>query len=209
MNNKFIIHIANHLFLYSSYLKDAGLYYGKIGIALTFFRLSQCCANDTYADYASELLSESLANLSKNISFDLEKGLCGVGWGICYLLENRFITGNPQEILEEIDAGILQYDPSRITDPTLRSGKEGIKIYVGKRISIARLSGQNHPFDERYLNALYTSGYKMQKEQKKDNDKIVFTSWRTRSDPDRFTQIPLGVDNGCAGILHSCIPYSI
>ena len=39
------------------------------------------------------LVIDSIIELPNDISMKLSDGLCGIGWGICYLLRKKFIVG--------------------------------------------------------------------------------------------------------------------
>lgn len=100
--------IANHLIINSSFLTDLSLFHGKTGIVLFFYKYAQYTRNPVYEEFAGELLDELFSEIHDNMGVDFENGLSGIGWGILYLLQNQFITGNPNDILEDIDRRIME-----------------------------------------------------------------------------------------------------
>jgi hypothetical protein len=88
-------------------LNDAGLLYGKTGICLYYYISGRVYSNQQFTKYAEGLLDEICKNLpSTNINFDF--GLGGIGWAIEYLVQNKYITGNTDEILQDIDVLLLK-----------------------------------------------------------------------------------------------------
>ena len=92
--------IANHYLFYGSFYSDLGLYNGKMGMIIFFFHYARYTGNSLYEDFAGELLDDIYEDITDNISFSQ---LCEIGWGILYLLQQGFVEGNADEILEIID----------------------------------------------------------------------------------------------------------
>lgn len=144
---------ADLLLLNVSCLGNIGLYHGKMGWVLFFCQYARLTGCSMYEDFAGELFDEISEDLNTELSYSLEDGLCGIGWGVEYLVQNGFMEGDTDDILKEIDARIMMYDPSRIMNRSMRKGLAGILYYVTIRLSSpARKSGM--PFDALYLNAL-------------------------------------------------------
>ena len=97
--------IANHLILHSIDIEDIGLFHGKMGVVLFFAHYARYTDQAIYDDFAGELLEEISENIPETLPINLETGLCGIGWGIEYLIQNGFMEGDSNEIL----AGIDQY----------------------------------------------------------------------------------------------------
>lgn len=87
-------------------LSNIGLANGKMGIALYFFYLSRYKNDPFYERFALELLDDIAEAIDLNTSIDFENGITGIGWAIEHLLQNGFIEGNADDILEEIDAAV-------------------------------------------------------------------------------------------------------
>lgn len=140
--------IANHLILYSIDMEDIGLFHGKMGVVLFFAHYARYTGLTIYDDFAGELLEEICENIPETLPINLETGLCGIGWGIEYLIQNGFMEGDSNEILAEIDQKVMERDLLRIKDLSLETGLMGISCYIRSRL---RSNKNMHIFDNRYL----------------------------------------------------------
>lgn len=146
--------IIRHLMMYSGQSSDQGLLYGKMGVVILMCRYSRFTGNSLYEDFAGELLDTIYENLNTELPVDFERGLCGIGWSIEYLVQNQFTQGDTREILEEVNQWIMERDPRRITDASIEHGLGGILLYVQYHLFSCISSGKKLPFDERYLSDL-------------------------------------------------------
>ena len=80
--------------------------HGKMGISLFLYRCARATGNDNYAKYADELLDEIFEKIFSNISLDFESGLCGIGYGIDYLIKNKYVDTGSENVLREVDKHI-------------------------------------------------------------------------------------------------------
>ena len=140
--------IANHLMINSSFLSNLGLFHGKMGIILFFAHYARYTKNSLYDDFAGELLDEVFEDIHAGLSLDLENGLAGIGWGLLHLLKNQFVTGDPDEILMDIDSKFLEVNLLRVRDLSLERGLEGYLCYLQERLSVTRPP----LFDSGYIN---------------------------------------------------------
>ena len=147
--------MVHHLILKSPFINDLGLFHGKMGIALFFFEYGRSTGCDVYTDIAEELLDDIWALIDAELSISFESGLSGIGWGIEYLLQNRFISGDGNEVCEEMDRIIMQTDLCRLDDQCLDTGLEGLFYYVSARIQGAVSQKNPLPFDRRYRENLH------------------------------------------------------
>ncbi|MCX6219576.1 MAG: hypothetical protein NTZ69_01140 [Bacteroidia bacterium] len=120
---------------------DQGLIHGNTGLCIFFYRLSQQKNNPEYEKLADALLDKAFANLTTSASADFENGLAGVGWGIEYLVQNRFAEGNTDEILEEVDNKVFKVlNEENHTSFDLGNGLTGYLFYL-----ISRLKNKAEP----------------------------------------------------------------
>ena len=113
-----------------------GLKDGKMKAIIFFFHYSRLTNDEHYKTNAEQLLDELCESIAFNMSLSFADGLCGIGWGISYLLQQGFIEGNADEILSEIDSCIIrEIFLETITDLSLDSGLLGIANYIGIRVS--------------------------------------------------------------------------
>ncbi|MFI3315360.1 MAG: hypothetical protein R3Y04_06810 [Rikenellaceae bacterium] len=71
---------------------------GKGSACLSLFELSREFNDSKFEDYAFKLLQESLLTNNKSVSF--LAGLTGVGYTLCYLINNRFISDDFEEFFD-------------------------------------------------------------------------------------------------------------
>lgn len=129
-NDELLQRIANHLIINSSYLDNLGLFHGKMGVVIFFYHYSRYTSNPIYEEFAGELLDEIFEEIHDKLPIDFENGYLGIGWGIEYLAEQKFIDGDANDILEDIDKKIMERDIRRISDMSLNTGLEGVFHYV-------------------------------------------------------------------------------
>ena len=152
-NNELLQRIANHLIINSSFLENLGLFHGKMGIVIFFYHYSRYTNNPIYEEFAGELLDEIFEEIHDKLPIDFENGYLGIGWGIEYLAEQKFIDGDTNDILADIDKKVMERDIRRISDVSLNNGLEGVLHYV-----LARLQNKNDTiqlFDKEYLDDLF------------------------------------------------------
>lgn len=133
---------------------NLGLYNGKMGIALFFFHAARSLNNIWYEEYAEALLDEIFEDIHCDIPIDFSTGICGIGWGIEYLIQNGYATGCSDNILSELDKKVVEKDLRRIEDASLEHGLKGIARYVNARLLSTRDVTSALPFDSLYLNEL-------------------------------------------------------
>lgn len=112
-----------------------GLINGNIGISIFYYHLARKTSNSEYEKLADELLDKAYTNLSSTTPLDFENGLAGVGWGIEYLVQNKFTEGNTDEILEEIDNKVFRLlNEEAHTSIELTNGLTGYLFYLISRL---------------------------------------------------------------------------
>jgi hypothetical protein len=105
--------IADMLLLNGTLTDCPGLVHGKTGIAVFFFHYAQHTGNELFADYAMDLIGEMLNQIHVNSPADYEKGIAGIGVGIDYLIQNKFLI-TEDDICEDFDYRMyraVMYDP--------------------------------------------------------------------------------------------------
>lgn len=150
MHKKFKKYIY-YLLYKSSHTNIVGLYYGKIGITLALFAYSKKYNDHILQEFASHLLEETYAMLHESMPINIEYGLSGVGLGISILHKAKFISGDLNEILCDIDRKIMELDPRRATDFSYRTGVLGIFSYIKYR---EKVDPTLTSFDSLYISEL-------------------------------------------------------
>lgn len=145
--------IARYLILHTGSTNDLGLLTGKIGICIFFYRYSIFTKKKHYSDFAGELIDELYDEIHIDYSRSFNKGLAGIAWGIEYLIQNKFVDADADEILEDLDMQILERDVRRITDSSLDTGLEGLAHYVLSRC----ITGDSYIITKSYIADLLQS----------------------------------------------------
>jgi lantibiotic modifying enzyme len=87
--------------------ENLGLMGGKIGLALFFFYYARFTAEDRYADYAVDIISDifdAINDEEKPFTYHTHAGgLAGIGWSIELLAQNEFIDADTNDVLESLD----------------------------------------------------------------------------------------------------------
>lgn len=150
---------VNRLIANTVACRNIGLLYGKMGCVVAFYVMSRK-GNDSqrfvYEKFASKVLDDVTSSISKNTSIDFAHGLCGIGWGIEFLISEGFIDGNSLDLLEEIDKAIMQINPHRFPY-TLHYGLKGVLHYILAHINNCMSQDGIRPFDQDFLHTVYKS----------------------------------------------------
>lgn len=210
--------IANYLVINSSFLKELGLFRGKAGILLFLYSYARYTRNHLYEEYAGLLIDEIFEEIHDDLNTSLSNGYCGIGWSICYLTQEKFISGDICDILQDIDEKIMERDLRRIKDYSIPKGLGGILHYTLNRLTCIP---DAPPFDSLYLEDLYRASFRMLTQT--ESPELIqlgnqYISWKEQhttgySTAQLFQQLPLpsqwkhqyrnnremGLAGGCAG----------
>lgn len=85
-----------------------GLANGKMGLCLYFYHLSGLENLPEYQKAADDMLDHIMENIAKCQSISVESGLAGVAIGLDHLIKEKFIDGDINDILEEVDDKIFK-----------------------------------------------------------------------------------------------------
>lgn len=145
--------IANNVMLYGSFVRKLGLFHGKMGIILFLYAYARFSKEKLWEDFANDFLDGFIEQLVvSNLSLVVQDGLAGIGIGIEYLVQQHYLEGDTDEILEEMDKKIMECAPTRLLDYSLATGVEGIICYVLCRLSVSHKD--YFPFCEEFLNEM-------------------------------------------------------
>lgn len=214
----------SYLAINSSFTPNLGLFHGKMGIVLFFSFYAHYSKNDLYDCFAYDLFDEVYEDIHKEVLLNFENGLCGIGWAIEYLVQNGYMEGDTDEILEDIDNRVLEYDVRRISDLSFRKGLAGIAYYVCARLSAIR-NNDTLPFDSAFLDNLKEALLNAQFTEADEVPSCLMENFLNAlnrikpaklelpvllqsSDsqiPDNFQFVPLGLKNGLSGILFQLV----
>lgn len=143
--------IMDYQLLYGSFSTDQSLLNGKSGLSLFFFCCARITNNRFYESFAEELVEDVCGHLTFDLAVDFADGLCGIGWSVEFLKRLGFVEGDTDEILEEIDAKVMERDLRRIKDTSFEHGLEGIAAYIRARMDSPGRESGKQPFDVSYM----------------------------------------------------------
>lgn len=148
--NPLLNRLIPHLLLNFHFAPNEGLLNGKMGGVIFFGYYAQYTGKTYFREYAEELLDDIFDRVHENIPINFIDGLCGIGWGIEYLIQHSLMDGDADEVLEDIDKKIIERDPMYINDLSLYTGLQGILMYINARLSHFRTNNYQ-PFPDEYL----------------------------------------------------------
>lgn len=196
MNKESVLNrISNYLIISSDCLDDNGLYHGKIGIAIFFMHYARYSNEMRYNNFASVLIDEIFDDMKIDISIDFERGLSGIGWGIEYLLQRKFVDGDSIEILEDIDLKLSEYNFLKISDLSFETGVAGINCYLNMHLLQKKNDCLSSNID--YIHDLYIYASKFASDSL--FDLISFVKSNKFDISLDIDQWHLGLKDGCAG----------
>ena len=163
-----LLRLSHYLILHASHLNNIGLLDGKMGISLFFFHYSSYSKKKLYKQFAEELLDEIYSEIHTDTPPYFDTGLSGIAWGIEYLVRNKFVTGDTDMVLNELDNKILEWDVRYIKDCSLEKGLEGLAHYVISRCS----TNPNRQIPDTYIQDLITA-YQTNAPDGTSKDKII------------------------------------
>lgn len=135
--NALLERIANHAMLNAGFSADLGLFNGKVGVVIFFMHYARYVQNSLYEEFAGELLDEIVSEIHFDLPLNFAEGLCGIGWAIQYLIDEKFIDGDANEILFEIDRKVLELNLLQMQDKSIEKGLWGVISYLRARNTIS------------------------------------------------------------------------
>jgi hypothetical protein len=191
--------IANYLLLHSYSSNNISLYHGKTGIVLAMMMYSKVSDNLVLKEYSEDLFQTIYKDIHEGMPIGIEHGLAGVGYGISLMKEAQLIDCDLNDVLYDIDAKIMNYNPMRISDFSFRMGISGVFAYINLR---KKVEGIVSSFDECYMRQLSII-YQEKKEiidvelNKNIFDDLECPDWDEASYIDKS----LGLEHGCSYFL--------
>lgn len=185
--------IVDYILLSSPYMHDIGLFHGKMGVVIALYLYSAKYRDELISDYAWDLLQHIYDNINSNMPIGLEYGLAGIGYGTTILYKHGLVDCDLNSILVDVDSKIMEHDPRRIKDMSIRSGVEGLMQYIALRKSTGE---PFETFDAQYLTELYTTASPI---VSVFQDKSIMSILNAPTfSIEEYTEKPLGIDGGSA-----------
>ena len=108
---------------------------GEMGRAVACFHQFRRTGEEEWAEKGEALLDEIISNCSPKLSVTYGSGLCGIGAGIEYLIQEGFVEGDGDEILYEVDYLVYNVSNGRaLTGLTIDDGACGLAYYLYFRL---------------------------------------------------------------------------
>lgn len=150
--SKSLNRLMEYLIINNVNVINNGLYHGKMGVIICLCEYARYVNDDIYLELAGDLLDEIFGEMNFDIPVNYENGVCGLGWGVEYLIRQKYMSGNTDEILEEVDNRVMQIDINRVKDFSIKTGLGGIALYIVTRMTaMDRTKWNEVPFDLSYL----------------------------------------------------------
>ena len=185
--------IVDYILLSSPYMHDIGLFHGKMGVVIALYLYSAKYRDELISDYAWDLLQHIYDNINSNMPIGLEYGLAGIGYGTTILYKHGLVDCDLNSILVDVDSKIMEHDPRRIKDMSIRSGVEGLMQYIALRKSTGE---PFETFDAQYLTELYATASPI---VSVFQDKSIMSILNAPTfSIEEYTEKPLGIDGGSA-----------
>lgn len=129
---------------------DIYLQHGLMGYCIFCFWYARKTGNDKYEKLAEQFLMRICKSINFKSSLDIKNGLTGIGIGICFLSQNRYLQGELDYLLNDIDDYLFKIISLGI-DKSENATKEkyadvliDTMIYINFRLrtDIGRISGR-------------------------------------------------------------------
>lgn len=160
-------------------MNDYSLFDGILGISIAFFEYGKYTGNQIYTDFADELTEDFLSKITNRMSYGLAAGLSGIGLGIEYLIQKRFVECDSNQACADIDDMMMCVDIKRIKDWSLETGIEGILHYLLARITGSCNQNNQYPFDFLYLRNVHEAFLSIPVANMSDNLKLLIDKFNT------------------------------
>lgn len=115
---------------------DIGLYNGKMGGAICLYLYNRKVKSPKTAEIAEEYINEVITYIenSDKIDISFEKGLFGISWGLSFLIQEKLLSGNINEILSDFDNTIFNTVDTRFANWSFNTGIIGLTYYSLMRL---------------------------------------------------------------------------
>lgn len=116
-------------------IENYGLYRGLMGNAIFLFCQDSVRKDTVNKKLAKKYINHIIENVPFISDFSFADGLLGIGWGIQWILTQKIIRADADEILEDLDAEIFKLIMySKSDNVSLDNGAMGRILYIHDRI---------------------------------------------------------------------------
>lgn len=131
-----------------------GLFHGKMGLVIFLCAYARFSKETLFEEFADTLLDEIINKLPQTPLLSFSNGICGIGWGIQYLIEQGWLEGSSSELLADIDQQLMKMDLDKITQEHFPDGMSSLIFYVLSRLQFQEKEKSQIHFHSSYLEKL-------------------------------------------------------
>jgi hypothetical protein len=128
-----------------------GLFSGKMGICIYFYHQARLTNNKEYKKFAKKLLDLIYCQIHPEMPVDIENGLTGICLGINYLIDEKFLSGDANYVLKDLDDKIFQHFCFNHLSGHISNNESLIAILEISLYFSLRLKNKKLPANERYI----------------------------------------------------------
>lgn len=130
---------------------SVGLFSGKMGICIYFYHQARLTQDKKYKKFAEKLLDSIYSQINSEMSIGIENGLVGVCFGVNYLLDEKFLSGDVNYVLKDLDDKIFQYFCFNQLSGQISNNESLIRIIEISFYFCLRLKNKNLSANERFI----------------------------------------------------------
>lgn len=119
-----------------SQIRSIGLYEGKMGVVLCHFKQYRITRDKVYLQTGKKLLNYIAENIGSIKSYGFSDGVLGIGWGIEWLTQNKYLKADTNDVLSDMDDEVYKLVMYSNADGlSLANGTLARILYLYKRIT--------------------------------------------------------------------------
>lgn len=147
--NEMIVYLNQKIKIFANETSVLNIVTGKMGVCLYFFLLADSLRNKQYQKWAEKILDEIYEKLNQDTIATSITDIVQVGIAIDFLLNRKYVTGNINKVLGEVDNVLFQKMTSSRNPQILTCGTHDF-LYILYYLYL-RCEKQKNNSDNRYL----------------------------------------------------------
>lgn len=124
---------------------DCHLAHAQMGYILFLYVYARNRGDKEMGKRADSLLDYLLSQIHEGIPIGLENGLCGIAFGLLFLLRNNYVEGDEEIVMKQIDC-FLRKRYTELEEEDFFTGRAGIDFYFQCRDKGVKEEGARHSF---------------------------------------------------------------
>ena len=124
-----------------------GLVDGKMGQCIYFYYVGKMSDNKEYIQKSEVLIGEIFEQVGKSKVYDIINGVAGIGLAVDYLIKNKYVKGNINSILGDVDDELFK---QICIDDKFKNNNISLKLQLVYYF-IARLRSQSENSENAYF----------------------------------------------------------